>query len=33
MIDTISEFLTTVVNLLSIGISALAGAIAGSITG
>ena len=33
MIDTISTFLTTVVGLLQTGITALAGAIAGSITG
>ena len=33
MIDTISTFLTSVVNLLALGVSALASAIATSITG
>ena len=33
MIETISEFVTTVVNLLATGIGMLAQAVAGSITG
>lgn len=33
MIETISEFVTTVVNLLALGVTALAGAIATSFTG